>query len=86
MSAAPFNGQDVVNLVGRDEATSLKATLTERMLGDIQVTGGTPVPTVNLIVVGGTIDLVVLTTSNGLVLGAITPFTDALRAAGVGRV
>ena len=72
MSTAVFERNNVMNLIGGNVTTVLEALFTNRMSGDIQATNPSPLPTVELVVVGMAVSLVVLTTCDEFMFGAVT--------------
>jgi hypothetical protein len=83
MAASLIGGDDMVNLSGGNQAPRLETFFAEGMLGDIPVTDGMPAPTVDLVVVGGTVVLVILPTGSGLMLETVA-LSGQSGTAGVG--
>ena len=82
MGAAAINGENVMNFIGGDETTGLKALFAERVLGNVSVTNLPPAITVDLVVIRRALVFVIATAGGGLVIGAVA-LGGKLGAAGV---
>jgi hypothetical protein len=76
-------GNDVVNFIGGNQKSGLKTLFAKRMFGYIQVTDGTPAPTVNFVMVGGTLEAVIIPFGDDFMSVAVAAVADQFRTSGI---
>jgi len=82
MSTASINWDNMVYFINRNITTSLKASFTQGMVGDIKLSNFTPLRTVMLFMIAAML-FIIFAAGYGFVVGTITTFSDGSRATGV---